>query len=91
MPHPVTPIVKMNPLLETFRDNERAFAVAMQHMTVGEHAAGLKIVDALCRHIVHTGEPQSRIRPLPAIQAILERSRRSRRRDTTPMEHGYAA
>ena len=83
--------MKITLLLETFRDNERAFAVAMQHMTVGERGAGLTIFDALCRHIVHTGEPQSRTWLLPAIQAILERLRRSRRRDTIPTEHGYAA
>jgi hypothetical protein len=70
--------MKINPPLGTFRDNERAFAMAMQHMTVGEYAAGLKIFEALGSHIGHTGEPQSRIWLLPAIQAILERSRRSR-------------
>src|SRR5262249_31512960 len=68
---------KTSPTLGTFDDNERAFAMAMQHITAGEHAAGLEILDALYNHIVRTGEQQSRIWLLPTVQAIIEQLQRS--------------
>jgi hypothetical protein len=66
-----------SPPLGTFHDNERAFAMAMKHLTAGEHGAGLKILEALSNHIVRAGEPQSRIWLLPAVQAIIDQSQRS--------------
>jgi hypothetical protein len=68
---------EISPPLGTFHDNERAFALAMQHMTAEEHTAGLKIFEALYQHIVRTGEQQSRIWLLPAVHAIIEQWQRS--------------
>jgi hypothetical protein len=68
---------EISPQLGTFHDHERAFAMAMQHMTAREHAAGLEILDALYNHIIRTGEQQSRIWLLPTVQAIIEQWQRS--------------
>jgi hypothetical protein len=68
---------EISPPLGTFDDNELAFAMAMQHITAGERAAGLEILDALYNHIVRTGEQQSRIWLLPTVQAIIEQLQRS--------------
>jgi hypothetical protein len=68
---------EISPQLGTFHDHEHAFAMAMQHMTAREHAAGLEILDALYNHIIRTGEQQSRIWLLPTVQAIIEQWQRS--------------
>ena len=58
--------------LGTFHDHERAFAMAMQHLAAGEHAAGHQILEALYHQIVRTGEPQSRSWLLLAVQVIFQ-------------------
>jgi hypothetical protein len=68
---------EISPSLGTFHDNERAFAMAMQHMTAGDHAAGLEILNALYNYIIQTGEQQSKIWLLPTAQAIIEQWQRS--------------
>ena len=58
--------------LWTFHDHERAFAMAMQPLAAGEHAAGHQILEALYHQIVRTGEPQSRSWLLLAVQVIFQ-------------------
>lgn len=56
-----------------FKDNASLLDVATHKIDTGETAAGLTTLYALCAHITHTREGQSRIWLLPKIRALFLR------------------
>src|SRR5437867_13265613 len=60
------------PAFGDYADNSSAWSCAVDHMKRGDRDTGLTILQALRAHIENTGDVQSLIYLLPAIQATLD-------------------